>query len=54
MVYIFLPQINVIIIRLVEGRNLRHRMTARSVGKGQTHMPLVIVLIYNVLQHILF
>lgn len=31
-IYFFLPQINIIIIRLVQGRNILHRMTARTVA----------------------
>lgn len=34
LIYFFLPQINIIIIRLFQGRNLRHRMTGRSVVVG--------------------
>ena len=54
MVYIFLPQINVIIIRLIEGRNLRHRMTARSVGKGYTYMTFLFQFVYEVLYQPIF
>ena len=32
--YIWLPQINVFILRLLQGRNLRHRMVARTVVIG--------------------
>ena len=34
LIYVFLPQINITIIRLVQGRNLRHRMTGRTVVIG--------------------
>jgi hypothetical protein len=34
LIYFFLPQINVIILRLVQGRNLRHRMVCRTVVIG--------------------
>lgn len=34
LVYFFLPQINIIIIRLIQKRNLRHRMTGRTVVVG--------------------
>lgn len=33
-IYFWLPQINITIIRLVEGRNLRHRMVGRTVVIG--------------------
>ena len=31
LIYFYLPQINVIILRLMQGRNLRHRMVGRTV-----------------------
>jgi hypothetical protein len=34
LIYFFLPQINIIIIRLIQGRNMRHRMTGRTVVVG--------------------
>jgi len=34
LIYIFLPQINITIIRLIQKRNLLHRMTARTVVIG--------------------
>ncbi|KAI2495035.1 hypothetical protein MHU86_19467 [Fragilaria crotonensis] len=34
LLYFFLPQINVTILRLVQGRNLRHRMVGRTVVIG--------------------
>lgn len=34
LIYFFLPQINIIIIRLIQNRNLRHRMTGRTVVVG--------------------
>ena len=34
LVYFFLPQINIIIIRLIQRRNLKHRMTGRTVVVG--------------------
>ena len=33
-IYFFLPQINVIILRLIQKRNLRHRMVGRTVVIG--------------------
>lgn len=34
LLYFFIPQINILLIRLYQGRNLRHRMTGRSVVIG--------------------
>ena len=34
LVYIWLPQINIIFLRLIQGRNLRHRMVGRTVIIG--------------------
>jgi hypothetical protein len=34
LVYFFLPQINVTILRIIQGRNLRHRMVGRTVVIG--------------------
>ncbi|KAL7540954.1 hypothetical protein ACHAXR_010517, partial [Thalassiosira sp. AJA248-18] len=34
LIYFWLPQINIIILRLVQGRNLRHRMVGRTVVIG--------------------
>jgi hypothetical protein len=34
LIYFFLPQINITLIRLVQGRNLLHRMTGRTVVIG--------------------
>lgn len=34
LIYFFLPQINIIIIRLIQGRNLLHRMTGRTAVIG--------------------
>eukprot|EP00546_Thalassionema_frauenfeldii_P018867 CAMPEP_0178900374 /NCGR_PEP_ID=MMETSP0786-20121207/3439_1 /TAXON_ID=186022 /ORGANISM="Thalassionema frauenfeldii, Strain CCMP 1798" /LENGTH=1338 /DNA_ID=CAMNT_0020571373 /DNA_START=537 /DNA_END=4554 /DNA_ORIENTATION=+ len=33
-IYIWMPQINVLLIRLIQGRNLRHRMVGRTVVIG--------------------
>jgi len=34
LIYFWLPQINIIILRIVQGRNLRHRMVGRTVVIG--------------------
>jgi hypothetical protein len=34
LIYFFLPQINIIIIRYIQGRNMLHRMTGRTVVVG--------------------
>ena len=34
LLYFWLPQINIVILRLVQGRNLRHRMVGRTVVVG--------------------
>ena len=34
LVYFWLPQINIFILRIIEGRNLRHRMVGRTVVIG--------------------
>jgi hypothetical protein len=33
-IYFWMPQINILILRLIQGRNLRHRMVGRSVVIG--------------------
>jgi hypothetical protein len=34
LIYFFLPQINILILRLMQGRDLRHRMVGRTVVIG--------------------
>lgn len=34
LIYFWLPQINITILRLIQGRNLRHRMVGRTVVIG--------------------
>jgi hypothetical protein len=34
LIYFFLPQINIVILRLIQGRDLRHRMVGRTVVIG--------------------
>jgi hypothetical protein len=33
-IYFWMPQINIFILRLIQGRNLRHRMVGRTVVIG--------------------
>lgn len=50
LIYFWLPQINITILRLIQGRNLRHRMVGRTVVIGGE--PLVLLCGTIVLFHL--